>query len=74
MLVTDDRCNGSFGGRLLAEALRLAAHFRLVTFRAAWPLHLPALGGLQLRGSRINLEVIASLLASETPRTRIATR
>ena len=74
VLVTDQRPNGSFGGRLLAEALRPAVHLRLVTFRAAWPLHLPALGGLQIRGSLINLDVLASLLASETPRTRIAAR
>ena len=41
VLVTDGRCTGSFGGRSLAEALRMAAHLRLVTFRAAWPLPLP---------------------------------
>ena len=52
MLVTDERCTGSFGGRSLA----------------------PALGDLQLRGSRINLQVLVSLLASETHRTRIAAR
>ena len=74
MLVTDERYTGSSGGRLLAEALRPAAHFRLVTFRAAWPLHLPVLGVLQLRGTHFNLKVSVLLLASETPRTRIAAR
>ncbi len=70
--VIDGRRTGSFGGRSLAEALRLAAHSRIVIVRAAWPLYLPVLGGLQLRGSRINLAVSASPLASETPQTRIA--
>jgi hypothetical protein len=72
VLVIDGRCTGSFGGRSLAEALRLAAHSRIVIVRAAWPLHLPVLGCLQLRGSRINLAVSASLLASEAPQTLIA--
>jgi hypothetical protein len=73
VLVTDDRCTDSFGARSLAEALLLAAHFRIVIFRAAWPLHLPVLGDLQLRGKHFNLAVSASLLASETHRTPIAT-
>jgi hypothetical protein len=68
MLVTDGRCTGSFGGR------SVAAHFRLVIFRGACSLHLRLLGVLQIRGSRINLAVCASLLAGETPRTRIAAR
>jgi hypothetical protein len=74
VLVTDGRCTGSFGGRSLAEALRLAAHIRIVIFRAAWALHLPVLGGLQLRGKHFNLAFSALLLASETPLTRIAAR
>jgi hypothetical protein len=74
VLVTDGRCTGSFGGRSLAEALRLAAHIRIVIFRAAWTLHLPVLGGLQLRGKHFDLAVSALLLASETPLTRIAAR
>jgi hypothetical protein len=72
VLVIDGRCTGSFGARSLAEALRLAARSRIVIIRAAWPLHLPVLGGLQLRGSRINLAVSAALFASETPQTQIA--
>jgi hypothetical protein len=74
VLVTDERCIGSFSGRSLAEVLRPAAHLRLVIFRAAWLLHLPVLGSLQLQCSRFNLELSALLLASETPRTRIAAR
>jgi hypothetical protein len=55
------------------------AHLRLVTFRAAWLLLLPVLGGLQLfgfqlRGNPFHLEVCALLLASEAPRTRIGAR